>query len=143
MRLKLIAVLAAVALVAAAGASARGGDVPGVTATSVTSGGTVPLSGIAAAYASVAKGADAYFKYVNDKGGVNGRKIDYKYLDDAYDPSQTVQVTRQLVEQDRVFAIFNTLGTEDNIAIRDYLKQRGVPQLFVASGAQTWGRDYK
>jgi len=143
MRLKLIAVLAAVALVAAAGASARGGDAPGVTATSVTIGGTVPLSGIAAAYASVAKGADAYFKYVNDKGGVNGRKIDYKYLDDAYNPAQTVQQTRQLVQQDNIFADFNSLGTEQNLAIRSFLNEQKIPQLFVATGASTFGSQGK
>src|SRR5947208_5335 len=143
MRLKLIAVLAAVGLVAAAGASARGGDVPGVTATSVTIGGTVPLSGIAAAYASVAKGADAYFKYVNDKGGVNGRKIDYKYLDDAYNPAQTVQQTRQLVQQDNIFADFNSLGTEQNLAIRSFLNEQKIPQLFVATGASTFGSQGK
>jgi branched-chain amino acid transport system substrate-binding protein len=140
---KRVATLLLVALVLAAPAAARHDADPGVSNDSILIGGSVPLSGLASGYASVAKGAAAYFAYVNAHGGVNGRKIDYKYLDDAYDPSQTVQVTRQLVEQDHVFAIFNTLGTEDNIAVRDYLKQRGVPQLFVASGAQTWGRDYK
>ena len=139
----LLAVVLAAALVFGTAASARHDADPGVGPDSILIGGSVPLSGLASGYASVAKGAAAYFAYVNDHGGVNGRKIQYKYLDDAYDPTQTVQATRQLVEQDRVFAVFNTLGTEDNIAIRDYLKQRGVPQLFVASGAQTWGRDYK
>src|ERR671938_169313 len=137
MRTKLGLLLAVLALVPAA--SARTASDPGVDSNSILLGGSVPLSGIASGYKSVALGAEAYFKYVNDRGGVNGRKIDYKYLDDAYNPAQTVQVTRQLVEQDKVFAIFNTLGTEDNIAIRDYLKERGVPQLFVASGANTWG----
>jgi branched-chain amino acid transport system substrate-binding protein len=114
---------------------------PGVTSTSILLGGTSPLSGPASAYASVARGADAYFRYVNAKGGVAGRKIVYKYLDDAYNPAQTVQATRQLVEQDGVFAIFNALGTEHNLAIRDYLKAQGVPQIFAASGATTFGRD--
>ena len=137
MRTKLGLLLAVLALVPAA--SARNASDPGVDSNSILLRGSVPLSGLASGYKSVALGAEAYFKYVNDRGGVNGRKIDYKYLDDAYNPAQTVQVTRQLVEQDKVFAIFNTLGTEDNIAIRDYLKERGVPQLFVASGANTWG----
>src|SRR6202043_1333215 len=97
--MRLMLALACVALVAVAGASARRSDSPGVTSTSVTIGGTVPLSGIAAAYAAVAKGADAYFRFVNHNGGVNGRKIDYRYLDDAYNPAQTVQQTRQLVQQ--------------------------------------------
>src|SRR4051794_15750339 len=138
-----LALVAALVAVLVPTASGRQGADPGVSDDTILLGGSVPLSGLASGYKSVALGADAYFKYVNDNGGVNGRKIDYKYVDDAYNPAQTVQVTRQLVEQDKVFAIFNTLGTEDNIAIRDYLKQRGVPQLFVASGANTWGRDYK
>src|SRR5918911_44966 len=141
--MKKILATALVAAVAGGTAAARTLSTPGVTSSTITIGGSVPLSGIASGYKSVAIGAEAYFKYVNDHGGVNGRKIDYKYLDDEYDPSKALQATRQLVEQENVFAIFNTLGTEDNIAIRDYLKQRGVPQLFVASGAQTWGRDYK
>jgi branched-chain amino acid transport system substrate-binding protein len=136
MRAALISLLAAFVLVPSAAAAD-----PGVSSSSILLGGTVPLSGLASGYKSVALGAEAYFKYVNDRGGVNGRKIEYRYLDDAYDPAQTVQQTRKLVEQDQVFAIFNTLGTEPNIAIRDYLKQRGVPQLFVASGANTWGSD--
>jgi branched-chain amino acid transport system substrate-binding protein len=136
MRTALISLLAAFVLVPSAAAAD-----PGVSSSSILLGGTVPLSGLASGYKSVALGAEAYFKYVNDRGGVNGRKIEYRYLDDAYDPAQTVQQTRKLVEQDQVFAIFNTLGTEPNIAIRDYLKQRGVPQLFVASGANTWGSD--
>jgi branched-chain amino acid transport system substrate-binding protein len=120
--------------------AARAAD-PGVTANSILFGGTSPLTGPAAAYASVARGAKAYFDSVNAKGGVAKRKIDYKILDDAYNQTQTVQATRQLVEQDKVFAIFNSLGTEHNLAIRDYLNQLKVPQLFAASGATTWGRD--
>src|SRR5260370_21586719 len=115
MRLKLVPAIALVALVAVAGAQARGADSPGLPSTSVTVGGTVPLSGIAAAYAAVAKGADAYFRFVNSNGGVNGRKIDYKYLDDAYNPAQTVQQTRQLVQQQNIFVDFNSLGTQQNL----------------------------
>src|ERR671936_84300 len=131
------------ALVVASAASAGASGTPGVAANQILIGGTIPLSGPASAYASVAKGADAYFKYVNDHGGVFGRKIKYKYVDDGYDPSQTIQKTRDLVQNDKVFAIYNTLGTETNLAIRSYLNQLGVPQLFVASGASTWGKDYK
>jgi len=123
--------------------AAAGTSPPGVTPTTVLIGGTTPLSGIASAYASVAKGADAYFRYKNDHGGVNGRKVKYKYYDDAYDSSKTVEKTRQLVQADHVFAIFNSLGTEQNIAIRSYLNQLKVPHLFVATGATTFGRDYK
>jgi len=124
---------------AAFAGQARTSADPGVTATSVLLGGTSPLSGSASAYASVARGADAYFKYVNARGGVAGRKITYTYVDDAYNPAQTVQATRQLVEQDKVFAIFNALGTEHNLAIREYLRAQGVPQLFAASGSTQFG----
>src|SRR5918999_1594407 len=115
---------------------------PGVTGDSILIGGTTPLTGVASAYASVARGAEAYFKYVNARGGVNGRKINYKHLDDQYNPSTTVQQTRQLVQQDRVFAIFNSLGTEHNLAIRDYLNAVRVPQICAATGARAFGAEY-
>jgi branched-chain amino acid transport system substrate-binding protein len=136
--------LTAVALALTAGVASAGPAAdPGVTSNEIVIGGTIPLSGIAQSYASVGKGAEAYFKYVNAKGGVNRRKITYKYLDDQYNPSSTVQVTRQLVQQEHVFAIFNSLGTEHNLSIRAYLNAAKVPQLFVGSGATTFGRDYK
>jgi branched-chain amino acid transport system substrate-binding protein len=131
------------ALVVVSAATAGGASTPGVTSNEILVGGTTPLTGPASAYAAVARGADAYFKYVDAHGGVNGRKIKYDYVDDAYDPSQTIQKTRDLVQNDHVFAIYNTLGTETNLAIRSYLNQLKVPQLFVASGASTWGKDYK
>ncbi|MFL5923091.1 MAG: ABC transporter substrate-binding protein [Gaiellaceae bacterium] len=115
----------------------------GVTSSQVLIGGTTPLSGNASAYQSVAKGAAAYFRYVNAHGGVNKRKIKYVYKDDGYDPSKTAEKTRELVQQDKVFAIFNSLGTEQNLATRAYLNAVKVPQLFVASGATTFGKDYK
>src|SRR5438477_10719723 len=111
------------ALAAVSAASAGGSATPGVTAKQILIGGTTPLTGPASAYAAVAKGADAYFKYKNDHGRVNGRKVKYKYYDDAYDPAKTVEKTRQLVQQEHVFAIFNTIGTQTNIAIRSYLNQ--------------------
>jgi branched-chain amino acid transport system substrate-binding protein len=135
----IVLALAVSAGVASAGPAAD----PGVSSKEIVIGGTIPLSGIAASYASVGRGAEAYFKYVNARGGVNGRKITYKYLDDQYNPSQTVQVTRQLVQQDRVFAIFNSLGTEHNLNVRAFLNAAKVPQLFVGSGATTFGRDYR
>ena len=128
MRRALAAGALALALASAAGATSAAD--PGITATSILLGGTVPLTGEAAAFGSVAPGARAYFDYVNSKGGVNGRKIEYRYYDDAYDPAQTVQLTRRLVEQDRVFAIFGSVGTANNLAIRDYLNaQRGPAAL--------------
>ena len=136
-----IAALAAALVVSLPTALAGSTADPGISATEIVLGGTSPLTGPAASYASVARGAKAYFEFVNSRGGVNKRKLDYRIVDDAYNPAQTVQAVRRLVEQDRVFAVFNTLGTESNLAIRDYLNQVKVPQLFVASGATTWGRD--
>ena len=128
------------ALVVAAGAGARPGADPGVTATSVFLGGTVPLTGEAAAFGAVGAGAKAYFDHVNARGGVHGRKISYRFYDDAYNPAQTVQLTRRLVEQDRVFAIFNSVGTANNLAIREYLNAQRIPQLFAGDGSQAIGR---
>src|SRR6266566_4301624 len=141
MRPTLALVLAVLVLVPTA--AARTSSDPGVSSDSVLLGGSVPLSGLASGYKSVALGAEAYFKYVNDRGGVNGRKIDYKYLDDAFNPAQTVQVTRQLVQQDNIFADFNSLGTEQNLAIRSFLNEQKIPQLFVATGASTFGSQGK
>jgi branched-chain amino acid transport system substrate-binding protein len=131
------AALAALAALVLAGGS------PGVSSTTITIGGTVPITGPAALFGSVARGADAYFKYVNAHGGVNGRKVKYLYLDDGYDPSKTVALTRQLVEQDHVLAIFNTVGTDNNLAIRDYLNAAKIPQLFGGTGTAAIGGDYK
>jgi hypothetical protein len=125
----LIAHIAAAALALSTPAAA-----PGVTETQIKLGATIPITGPAAAYGSVGRGADAYFKYVNSKGGVFGRKIDYEYLDDEFDVAKTITLTRQLVEQDQVFAIFNSVGTEHALAIRSYLNDRKVPQLFIGSG---------
>jgi branched-chain amino acid transport system substrate-binding protein len=119
------------------------GSTPGVSPTTITIGGTVPITGPAALFASVGRGAEAYFSYVNAHGGVNGRKIKYIYLDDAYDPAKTVQLTRQLVEQNHVFAIFNSVGTDNNLAIRDYLNAAKVPQLFGGTGAAKIGDGFK
>ncbi|HEY6234033.1 MAG TPA: ABC transporter substrate-binding protein [Candidatus Elarobacter sp.] len=116
---------------------------PGVSDTEIILGGTHPYSGPASAYGNIGKGIAAYFSYVNDHGGVNGRKIKYIDKDDGYSPPQAVQLVHQLVEQEHVFAIFDTLGTAVNTAIRPYLNQNNVPQLFVATGATTWGKDYQ
>ena len=116
---------------------------PGVTPTQITLGATVPLSGPAAAYASVGRGADAYFRYVNSKGGVFGRKIVFKYEDDEFDVGKTILLTRQLVEQDNVLAIFDSVGTEHALAVRPYLNDRKVPQLFVGSGVSKLATEHK
>ena len=133
-----VAVALAVALPTALAGSAAD---PGVTPTTIVLGGTSPLTGPAAAYASVARGAKAYFDSVNAKGGVAKRKIDYRIVDDAYNPAQTVQADRRLVEQDKVFASSTRSAPSRTSRSGDYLNQSKVPQLFVASGATTWGRD--
>jgi branched-chain amino acid transport system substrate-binding protein len=135
------AVLGALALAAVASGDRAG--TPGVTPNEIVIGGTIPLTGVASAYKTVGLGAAAYLRYVNAHGGVNKRKIKYIIKDDAYDPGQTMDKTRELIEQDHVFAIFNSLGTEHNLATRPYLNAIKVPQLFVASGATTWGKDHR
>ena len=141
MRAVLLSPVAAVVVVASAGA--RPLATPGVTATEIHIGSSVPLSGEAAVAGNVARGADAYFKYVNDKGGVFGRKIKFTFLDDNYDPGRAVTNTIRLVQQEQVFAMFSSLGTNNNLAVRKFLNDAKVPQLFVSAGATTFGRDYK
>ena len=140
---RVFVVLAAAALLAVPAADARTADTPGVTATQILLGGTGPLTGAESQYQPVLSGAQAYFSYVNDQGGVLGRKIVYKVEDDQYDPAQTVALTQKLVEQDNVFAIFNSIGTEHALAVRDYLNQQKVPQLFVGTGAATIASQHK
>ena len=130
-------------MIAPIAAAALALTTPGVTANSITLGATIPITGPAAAYGSVGRGADAYFKYVNSKGGVFGRKILYKYEDDEFDVAKTILLTRQLVEQDDVLAIFNSVGTEHALAIRSYLNDRKVPQLFVGSGVSQLATEHR
>jgi branched-chain amino acid transport system substrate-binding protein len=134
-------VLAAAVVATAAGA--RPLATPGVTSTQITIGSSVPLSGEAAIAGNVARGIDAYFNYVNAKGGIFGRKLKFIYLDDGYDPGRAVNNTIRLVQQEQVFAMFSSLGTSNNLAVRKLLNDAKVPQLFVSSGATTFGRDYK
>jgi branched-chain amino acid transport system substrate-binding protein len=126
----------------ACGGSSGGSSEPGVTSSSITLGVTIAKSGPAAAYGTIADASNAYFAYVNSKGGVNGRKITYKILDDGYNPAQTVPLTKQLVESDKVFAMFGGLGTQPQTSVRDYLNTNKVPQLFVATGATTFMADF-
>jgi branched-chain amino acid transport system substrate-binding protein len=126
------------------GSSGGGGDTPGVTDTEVVVGTHMPLTGPAAAgYSKIAPATKAYFDYVNANGGVNGRKITYKIMDDGYNPSNTQQVVRQLVLQDKVFAILNGLGTPTHTGVLDFLKTNRVPDLFVASGSRSWNQPDK
>jgi branched-chain amino acid transport system substrate-binding protein len=137
----LLSLLAGGILVTAAGA--RPLATPGVTSSEIRIGSSVPLSGEAAIAGNVARGIDAYFKYVNAKGGVFGRKLKFTYLDDGYDPGRAVNNTIRLVQQEQVFAMFSSLGTSNNLAVRKLLNDAKVPQLFVSSGATTFGRDYR
>jgi ABC-type branched-subunit amino acid transport system substrate-binding protein len=133
---KLLAGLVASALLAVPAAD------PGISSSTVVIGSTGPLSGPEVAYAGVMLGAQAYFKYVNDHGGVNGRKIDYRIVDDGYDPSRTIQATRKLVQQDKVFAMVNMVGTEQNLAVRPFLNAAKIPQLFGGTGLRSIGRTH-
>jgi branched-chain amino acid transport system substrate-binding protein len=130
------AIVAGIAVTAATGAPRLD---PGVTATSITIGGTFPLTGVASLYKTIPSAEKAYFDYVNDHGGVNGRKINFTILDDAYDPSKTVPLAQQLVEQTKVFAVYGSLGTAPNLAIWNYMNQQKVPQVLIATGDSYWG----
>jgi len=120
-------------------AAAEKNYAPGVTDTEIKIGQTQPYSGPASSYGTIGKAETAYFKMINEQGGVNGRKIDLVSLDDGYSPPKTVEQVRRLVEQDGVAFTFNTLGTPTNSAIQKYLNDHKVPHLFVATGATKWG----
>jgi branched-chain amino acid transport system substrate-binding protein len=111
---------------------------PGVTDTEIKIGNIMPYSGPASAYGTIGKSEAAYFKMVDDQGGINGRKIDFISYDDSYSPPKTVEMARKLVEQDQVLFIFQSLGTPTNTAIHKYMNIKKVPQLFVATGASKW-----
>jgi len=142
-----LALVAALALTVP-GALGGAGET-GVTSRTIVTGGTFPLTGPAAAYAPIAVGMRTYFSYINarrgpdGKRGVYGRQIVFKVYDDAYNPANTIQLTRRLVEQDKVFATVGQLGTEHNLAVRPYMNQRKVPQSLVSTGASFWGSQYK
>jgi branched-chain amino acid transport system substrate-binding protein len=128
--------LSAASLIFASAQAFAGGQYgPGVSDTEIKIGNTMPYSGPASAYGAIGKAEAAYFAMINDQGGINGRKINFISRDDGYSPPKTVEVTRQLVEQDQVLLLFNPLGTAPQTAVRDYLNEKKVPQLFVSSGA--------
>jgi branched-chain amino acid transport system substrate-binding protein len=112
---------------------------PGASDTEIKIGNIMPYSGPASAYGTIGKSEAAYFRKINDEGGINGRKIDFISVDDGYSPPKAVEMARRLVEQDEVLLIFNSLGTPSNSAIHKYMNAKKVPQLFVASGASKWG----
>ncbi|GAA2620100.1 ABC transporter substrate-binding protein [Actinomadura fulvescens] len=120
----------------------KGQQATGIAEKSVKLGGIYPLSGPASAYGDIPKGIKAYFDYVNaEKGGVNGRKIEFIVRDDGYQPPKSVEEARRLVEQEQVFALFQTLGTPTSSAVMEYANKKKVPQVFVSSGASKWGSD--
>src|SRR5438034_1850602 len=135
---KLLIAVLAVGLAGLIPALAAAQTVVGVTATEIKIGNTNPYSGPASAYGTIGKALGAYFKKVNDEGGINGRKINYISYDDAYSPPKTVEMVRKLVEQDQVALLFQTLGTPTNSAIHKYMNQQKVPHIFVATGATKW-----
>ena len=122
---------------------------PGITSGTIVIGGSFPLTGPASSYAPIPQAMKAYFSHINarrgpdGKRGVYGRQIVFKFYDDGYNPVNSVQQQRRLVEQDRVFAVVGTLGTEVNQAVQPYLNSRGVPHVLVSTGASEFGKDYK
>ena len=110
----------------------------GATDTEIKVGNIMPYSGPASAYATIGKTEAAYFKMINEQGGINGRKINFISYDDGYSPPKTVEQARKLVESDEVLLIFNSLGTPTNTAIQKYMNSKKVPQLFVSTGAAKW-----
>jgi ABC-type branched-subunit amino acid transport system substrate-binding protein len=146
MNSRILAVIAGAAIVAGIAVTAAFGAHradPGVSATTITIGGTFPLTGPASLYKTIPAAEKAYFDYVNDRGGVNGRKIDFHILDDSYSPAKTVPLTTQLVEQDKVFAVFGSLGTAPGLSTWGYLNSHKVPQVLLATGDSYWGFSYK
>jgi branched-chain amino acid transport system substrate-binding protein len=114
-------------------------NAPGVTPTEIKVGQTMPYSGPVTAFGTLGKGELAFFNMINDRGGVNGRKIRLISLDDGYAPPKTVEQTRKLVEQEGVAFLFSSIGTASNTAVQKYLNDRKIPQIFIGSGASKWG----
>jgi ABC-type branched-subunit amino acid transport system substrate-binding protein len=139
-QLRLGAFSAALAILAAtsSGALAQKKYDVGATDTEIKIGNIMPYSGPASAYGVIGKTEAAYFKKINDAGGINGRKINFISYDDAYSPPKAVEQARKLVESDEVLLVFNSLGTPSNSAIQKYMNSKKVPQLFVATGATKW-----
>ena len=127
-----------VALAALAG-SAVAENAPGVSDTEIKIGQTVPYTGPVTAFSALAKGELAYFKMINEQGGINGRKLNLISLDDGYTPPRAVEQTRRLIEQEKVAFIFGTVGTAVNAAIQKYLNINKIPQLFIATGGSKFG----
>jgi len=146
LRIRGIAIICVAGLLAACGNSTSSTDsgtntasAPGITATTITIGSTQPLTGRAApGYSEISASSNAYFQYVNAHGGIFGRQITYTYYDDTYNPTMTASLTRKLILDDKVFALFSALGTPTHLAVVDYINSQKVPDLFVSSGCNCW-----
>ncbi len=145
LRIRAIAIVCLAGLLAACGTSGGSSSgtntasAPGITATTITIGSTQPLTGRAApGYSEISPSSNAYFNYVNDHGGIYGRKITYYYYDDGYNPTNTASLTRKLILEDKVFAMFSALGTPTHLAVVDYINSQRVPDLFVSTGCNCW-----
>jgi branched-chain amino acid transport system substrate-binding protein len=137
-RLAIASTAFALFAVSSSGALAQKKYDSGATDTEIKIGNIMPYSGPASAYGVIGKTEAAYFKKINDAGGINGRKINFISYDDAYSPPKAVEQARKLVESDEVLLVFNSLGTPSNSAIQKYMNSKKVPQLFVATGATKW-----
>jgi branched-chain amino acid transport system substrate-binding protein len=134
-----VSFIAAAALLALTATVASAENAPGITATEIKIGQSMPYSGPASSYGVIGRADAAFFQMINDKGGINGRKIVLISVDDGYNPAKALEQTRKLVENDNVAFIFDTLGTPSNTAIQKYLNERKIPQLFPSTGADKWG----
>src|SRR3954447_14265677 len=135
MRLATSVVACAALAVVISAAPLAAADIRGITPTEIRVGQTMPYSGPVSAFGALGKGEVGYFKMLNERGGINGRKVNLISLDDSYAPPKTVEQTRRLVESDEVALIFSSIGTAHNTAIAKYLQGKNVPQLFIGSGA--------
>ena len=138
-RMRVLALLSLALTVLAAPAQAQKKYGPGASDTEIKIGQTMPYSGPASAYGTIGKANAAYFSMLNDKGGINGRKLTFISLDDGYSPPRTVEQTRKLIEEDQVLFLFGSLGTPTNSAIHKYVNAKGVPHVFLNTGATKWG----
>jgi branched-chain amino acid transport system substrate-binding protein len=139
MKGRLMLVLGIAAWITASPALADKKYDPGATDTEIKIGQTMPYSGSGSSYGTIGKTEGAYFKMINDQGGINGRKINFISLDDGYSPPRTVEQIRKLVEEEEVLLTFQNLGTAHNTAIHKYMNAKRVPQLFLSTGATKWG----
>jgi branched-chain amino acid transport system substrate-binding protein len=137
-KMTLLAAAAAFSLLATQGAQAQKKYDTGASDTEIKIGNVEAYSGPVSAYGVIGKTEDAYFKMINDQGGINGRKINFISYDDGYSPPKTVEQIRKLIESDEVFLVFNALGTPTQTAVQKYQNTKKVPQLFIASGASKW-----